>query len=399
MKSFNIKKVIVIIVACMLLSSLGTLFVSNKIEENKYCEVEQIYDYVFDAGTYTDLDYEYAEQYFLDHYDNYGGGCTAVAKVNKAGEMLIGRNMDLNISNKAAYVFRTDVEGCYKTVNLMYTFRDYSPDRDEVLENGLPEEFSKVMPFFADDVLNEKGLYVEVNMRYGEFWPTGEPKYSCSGTNPDAEEKVYMFTLGRYIGEHCATVDEAIEYVKSLNVYSQDGYWNYCFLIADKTGHYGVLEFGLNEVIWNDYQPAQANFYIDETLQSFEELKAGLGRYSLVMEGRDAVETEEDMYKLMDDASYFQYYDYKNCKFDYRSENVGALAFATNDVLMDEKFKGLVTTLMDNMCDTVKALDRQALRDANEYWESAFTEVINCNKGTLFVRFFEDDDQYYNPSV
>ena len=386
------KNIIIAVVVTLIISSLSTLLVSNKIEENKFRKVDKIYDYVFDAGTYTDLDYDYASKYFLEHYDNYGGGCTAVAKVNSKGEMLVGRNMDLNISNKAAYVFRTDVEGCYKTVNLMYTFRDYSPDYEDVLENGLPEEFNKIMPFLADDVLNEKGLYVEVNMRYGEYWPTGEVKYSCSGTNPEAEEKVYMFTLSRYIGEHCATVEEAIEYVKSLNVFSQDGYWNYCFMIADASGHYGLLEFALNQVIWHDYQPAQANFYIDPTLQEFEELKAGVGRYNKVMEGIDAVESEEDMFKLIDSASYFQFYDPENCQFDYRSENVGALAFASYDVCMDENYKDFLDAAMSQMSMEVKSKTRQQLRDANEYWESAFTEVINCNNRTLFVRFYEDDN-------
>ena len=393
------KNIIIAIVITMLLSSLSTYFVSKKIDESKYRGVEKIYEYVFDAGTYDELDYEFAEEYFKQHYDNYGGGCTAVAKVNKNNETIIGRNMDLNISNKAAYVFRTDVEGCYKTVNLMYTFRDYAPDYSDVLENGLDEEFSKIMPFLADDVLNEKGLYVEVNMRYGEFWPTGEPKFSCSGTNPSSDEKVYMFTLARYIGEHCATVKEALEYVKSLNVYSQNGYWNYCFLIADESGDYGVLEFGLNEVIWNDHQQAQANFYIDPNLQSIEELKAGVGRYNKVMEGIDAVESEEDMFKLIDSVTYFQFYDPENCQFDYRSENVGALAFSTYDVCMDDEYKPFIDEAMSQMSNTVKSLDRQQLRNANEYWESAFTEVINCNKRTLFVRFYEDDNLTLNLTV
>ena len=384
-----------------LLTLLATLLIAVSLtgcQKEKTVKLKEVYDHVFDAGTYTELDYDYAEQHFKEHYDNYGGGCTAVAKVNKAGDTIIGRNMDLNISNKAAYIFRTDVKGCYKTVNLMYTFRDYSPDYEVAKETGLTGEFAKMMPFFADDVLNEKGLYVEVNMRYGEFWPNGEPKFCCSGTNPDSDTDVYMFTLSRYIGEHCASVDEAIEYVKTLNVYSQNGYWNYCFILADATGHYGLLEFAMNEVIWHDMQQAQANFYIDPLLQEIEQYRAGVGRYDAVMAGIDAVESEEDMFNLMDSVSYFQFYDYKNCKFDWRSENVGALAFATNDVVMDDYFKEYLESSMEAMSLEVKSKDRQQLRDANEYWESAFTEVINCNKRTLFVRFFEDDNMTYTLS-
>ena len=350
-----------------------------------------VYDYVFDAGTYTALDYDFADAYFAEEYDNYAGGCTAVAKVNEAGDTIIGRNMDLNISNKAAYIMRTDVEGCYKTLGLAYTFRDISPDYAEVRENGLPDTFAKVLPFMADDVLNEKGLYIEINMRFGEFWPTGDSKFSCPGTNPDSDTRVYMFQLPRYIGEHCATVEEAVEYAKTLNVYSKDGYWNYCFLIADATGHYGVLEFGANQMIWLDGQQAQANFYLSEELAEIQELKCGVGRYDKVMAGIDAVQTREDMFALMDSVSYFQFYDPENCQFDYRSENMGAVPFATYDILMEEENRPLIDEALLEIHDYVSTLSRQELQNANEYWESAFTEVVNCNERSLFVRFFEDE--------
>ena len=386
------KKILSVILA---VTFIANIFVACSIEKRSKIELKEVYEYVFDVGTIKSLDYDYAEEWFKNNYDNYGGGCTAVAKVNDAGDTIIGRNMDLNISNKAAYILRTDVKDCYKTVGLMYTFRDYAPDYKDVKENGLPEEFSKVLPFLSDDVLNEKGLYVEVNMRNGEFWPDGKAKFSCSGTNPNSDERVYMFALPRYIGEHCATVDEALEYVKGLDVYSQDGYWNYCFIIADKTGRYGLLEFAQNKVLWHEGQQAQANFYVDKEMNEIESFKTGIGRYNKVMEGIDAVKTEDDMFKLMDSVSYFQVYDIENCQFDYRSENVGALSYATNDFVMDKENQKIIEAVMKENGAYVRSLTRQQLRDANEFWESAFTEVVNCNKRTLFVRFYEDDKKTF----
>ena len=362
-------------------------------KEEKKISLTEVYDYVFDVGTYEELDYDYAAEFFKSHNDNWGGGCSAIAKVLDDGTTIVGRNMDLNISNKAAYIFRTDVKDCYPTINLAYTFRDYSPDYKVVKEKGLPEDFAKLLPFIADDVLNSEGLYVEVNMRNGEFWPTGEAKFSCSGTNPSSDTRVYMFELTRYIGEHCASVDEAIEYVRTLDVYSQDGYWNYCFLMADKTGHYGVLEFASNQVIWNDYAQSQTNFYLDPLVNYAEELKAGVGRYNTLMAGIDNVKSEEDMFNLIDSVSYFQVYDPYNCKFDVRGENVGVLPFATYDLLMAEENREFVMEGVEAVGSYVRTLNRQELQDANEYWESSFTEVINCNERSLFVRFFEDDNR------
>ena len=369
-----------------------SLFGCNE-KQTSQIELQEVFDHVYDIGTFTSLDYEYANEYFAKENDNWGGGCSAIAKTLDNGQTIVGRNMDLNISNKAAYIFRTDVKDCYKTINLVYTFRDISPDYDEIQTKGLSEEFTKVLPFMADDVLNEKGLYIEVNMRNGEFWPTGESKFSCKGTNPNSDTRVYMFEIARYVGEHCATVDEAVEYVKTLNVYSKDGYWNYCFLIADASGHYGVLEFVNDYVIWNDYQPAQTNFYVNKLANYAEELKCGKGRYDVLMNGIDKVQTEEDMFELMDSVTYYQVYDPYNCNFDPRSENVGVMPFATYDMIMQDEYKEIIYEAINVVGKEVLSLTRQQQQDKNEYWESSFTEVINCNEKTLFVRFFEDDSR------
>lgn len=360
-------------------------------EDVPHRDVEQIFEYVFDAGTYTKLDYEYAKNYFAKENDNYGGKCSAIAKTLENKQTIVGRNMDLNISNRCAYVVRTKVKDCYETLGLTYTFRDVSPQYEVVKENGIDGDFAKVLPFMADDVLNSEGLYIEINMRNGEFWPTGEPKFSCSGTNPESNERVYLFEIPRYVGEHCATVDEAIEYVKTLNVYSKDGYWNYCFLMADATGHYGLLEFAMNEVIWHDYQPCQTNFYIDENLQEIEELKCGVGRYEYLMSHINDVKDENDMFNLMDDVTYYQVYDPANSKYDVLSEDVGVLPYCSYSFLLENREK--VLDLMQTYGDQVRAMSRQQQQADNTYWESSFTEVINCNNKTLHVRFFEDNNK------
>ena len=360
-------------------------------EEVPHKDITEIFDYVFDAGTYTELDYEYARNYFAKEYDNYGGKCSAIAKTLDSGETIVGRNMDLNISDRCAYVVRTKVKDCYETLGLVYTFRDVSPRYDEAIKDGLNGDFAKVLPFMADDVLNTEGLYVEINMRNGEFWPTGDPKFSCSGTNPESDERVYMFELPRYIGEHCATVDEAIEYVKTLNVYSKDGYWNYCFIMADATGHYGLLEFAIDQVIWHDYQPCQTNFYVDKDIQSIEDLRCGVGRYDYLMSHIDEVRNEADMFNLMNDVTYYQVYDPSTAKYDVLSEDVGVLPFITYDYALENR--ELILEYMQAYGDQVRSMSREQQQIENTYWESSFTEVINCNNRTLLVRFFEDNNK------
>lgn len=385
-------KLLLFVLAAALLISCTGCSQSGKAGGKDHLAVSKIYDYVMDAGTYTELDYDYAEKYFAEHNDNWGGACTAVAKTTDNGTMLIGRNMDLVISNKAAYVVRTAVEGCYETVGLTYTYREYSPDYEYVLENGVEQEFARLIPFFSEDVLNSEGLYIEVNMRNSDFWPDGAPKYSCSGTNPESDHRVYVFTLPRYIGEHCATVDEALEYVKTLDLYTVDGYWNYCFMMADATGHYGLLEIAQNKVIWHEGQQAQANFYIDEELAAIEDYQCGVGRYETVMAGIDAVQTRDEMFKLMDSVTYSRSYFPDTCPYDPRSEFIDQYPHWTYAYVAAEENRDEVISAIKGEGEWMKSMSRQEQRDACYFWESSFTEVINCNDRTLFVRFYEDDD-------
>ena len=165
------------------------------------------------------------------------------------------------------------------------------------------------------------------------------------------------------------------------------------YLVADASGHYGVLEFVNDYVIWNDYQPAQTNFYVNKLANYAEELKCGKGRYDVLMNGIDKVQTEEDMFELMDSVTYYQVYDPYNCNFDPRSENVGVMPFATYDMIMQDEYKEIIYEAINVVGKEVLSLTRQQQQDKNEYWESSFTEVINCNERTLFVRFFEDDSR------
>lgn len=393
------KKIIIIFIPIILLiialSFVGYNYYKNHTNDNKNTEMKEekhaikmIFDNVLDAGTYKKVDYNVASEFNKKLYDNWGG-CTAIAK-NIGDNTIIGRNMDLTVSDKSAYVFKTNIKGKYKTLNLAYTYRDYAPDYADAI-NGLEDKFYNILPFISDDVLNEKGLYIEVNMRNGE-----EDKFSCSGTNPDSNEKVYMFSLPIYIGLNCSTVEEALEYVKSLNIYSKKGYWNYAFMIADSTGRHGILEFAQNKILWNEGENAQANFYINEEMSKINELKAGVGRYNYVKEHIDEVNNKEDMFNLMDKVKYSGTY-VNNPNFDVRSEFVGVKENWTYDYVMDEANQNEINEYLNKIRQFIETATREDKKKM-EAWESSFTEVIDIKERTIKVRFFEDENKIYTLS-
>ena len=399
------KKALFLVLALIMILAAGC----SADNSAKLTELEK---YVFEVDEYTSLDYDAADDFYAKLNDNWGGGCSAVSKMVD-GHRLVGRNMDQCISNKCVYIIRTDA-GKFKTLGLVYTHRDYSPDYEEVVSNGISDEFYKVLPFMCDDVLNDAGLHIEINMRHGEYWPNGADKFACEGTNPESSDRVYMFELPRYIGENCATVEEAKQYVSTLNVYSQNYYWNYCFIISDSLGHSSLLEFSSNEVCWLDEESldsydwldvygtkaiAQANFYLNESAWQIQDIKSGEGRYIALQNGIDAVNSRSDMYDLMRKVQYSSYYlDYDECKnnhFDPRSETLGELPWATYDLVFDPDFEETARQLINESNDQIRSLSRQEKQDINEYWESIFTEVVDVNSQEIFVRIFENEEMLY----
>ena len=399
------KKILTVLLVLCLMTLTGC-------EKNYKSKLTQLDKYVFEVDEYKELDYKTADAFYAKTNDNWGGGCSAISKMID-NHRVIGRNMDQSISNKCVYIIRTDA-GKYKTFGLVYTHRDYSPDYDEVVSKGLSEEFYKSLPFMCDDVVNDAGLHIEINMRHGEYWPNGEDKFACEGTNPESQQRVYMFEIPRYIAENCATVQEAKEYVKTLDVYSQDHYWNYCFIVSDSLGHSSLLEFAFNEIYWLDEENlddyywldvydtkaiAQANFYLNGEAWLAQDIKSGEGRYIAMQEGIDDVNSRSDMYDLMRKVQYSSYYlDYDECKenhFDPRSETIGEVKWAVYDLIMHPDFEDIARQTINEYTSEVRKLSREEKQAINEYWESIFTEVVDVNNKEIFVRLFENEEMLY----
>lgn len=352
------------------------------VNHDKHHDVRVLYRGVIDAGTFRKIDYSYEDKLNSKRYDNWGG-CTAVAtRIND--NTIIGRNMDLTISDKAAYVFKTDIYEKYKTLNLAYTYRDYAPDFFDAA-NDLNNDFYNYLPFISDDILNEKGLYIEVNMRNAEA-----SGFASSGTNPNSKERTYIFSLPIYLGLNAANIDEALSYLDTLNIYTKDGYWNYAFLLADATGRYGVLEFSENKWYWNENQNAQANFYITPELNEKSVMKTGVGRYNYVREHVKDVTNKEDMFNLMNSVKYSKTYD-ADALFDVRSEYVGVEPHWTYDYVMDSANTDVIEYIeyMRSLSPTLSRDDRKPLGA----WESSFKEVVDINRRSIDIRFFEDDEK------
>lgn len=304
--------------------------------------------YVIDVDEHTNFDFEKALAYSNARYDKWAklkrGACSALGTRTNKGDVLIGRNLDLTVSQYPCYVTHVNpVDGFkYKTINFTYDELFLEGDTYATLQkkDRIIDEYYNALPLLASDSFNEKGLYIEYNMRAFEDYMI------CSGTNPQCKNRICTISLPYIVAANCETVKEAIDYIKNdISVYtmldkSVASGWNLCFMIGDATGEYGLIEIARNEVMYLPYQHGQGNYYITPKWNVLSENQSGYGRLQFGIERIDQVQSEDDMSALMekimwrneilnieyatqDENGHVQFKDKDgNPSLDWRSDNV-----------------------------------------------------------------------------
>ncbi len=357
-----------------------------------------IKDYLAEIPVYKKLDYNYAQEYFKTNPIK-AGGCSAVVKdidSTASSHLIVGRNMDFAFSKKCAYIVRTAEPNKYKTLGLAYATADVSPDFNDVEKHGITNKWYKIAPFFCTDVINEKGLYCEIDMRNIEKNKDGSSKFRCSGTNPSTGVDVHMVALTRFIVNNCKDVKEAIDYVQNnINVYNKEEDWNFSFMLADARGNYGLLEFGYNKVYWKQGQSAQTNYFLNGKLADDSKQKFGIGRYQYILENLPNVEDSLGMYDLMNQLSYSNVYKGRECPFDMRSEAYEVLGMTYEEV-MDPEREEEVYGKIDKLLAQLKEMSEEEKRKLPWYWQSTFTNVVDIPSRSFHLRIFENEDYIFD---
>lgn len=317
-----------------------------KTVNHKYENFTDLGDYVIDCDRHRNFDFEKARRFTAERADLFRHfACSALATKTDRGDVLIGRNLDLTISQFPCYITHLRY-GKYETINFTYDEMSGTvPRYGELLRKGeIDADFYNALPMLASDSMNEKGLYLEYNMR--EY----EPQFFCAGTNPGAT-RVCSVSLPFLVASHCATVDEALRYMREeLDIYTiaddtiASG-WNLCLVIGDAAGSYGLIEIANDEIKYLPYQNGQGNYYIYPAFNVTSRGQSGYGRLQFGLERIDRVQSEEDMAALMekimwrgeildipyayrDDAGHICFSsdaEHKTPSLDWRSDNVKKL--------------------------------------------------------------------------
>ena len=268
----------------------------------KYDNFTDLGDYVILCDPIENFDFDAGLAFVNANADKVSpnGGCTALGTKTDAGDVIIGRNLDLTVSQYPCYITRMNY-GKYETLNLTYDELGLSPKYKDRLEMGYIEpEYLNALPFMAADSMNSEGLYVEYNMR------AYESDLVCFGTNPNAPLRVCTLSLPFIVTSNCATIDEALTFIREqLDIYtirdkSFANGWNLCFMMGDATGNYGLLEIANDEVKFLPQQHGQGNYYIYPAFNAISREQSGYGRLEFGIERIDKIQNDEDMAEMME---------------------------------------------------------------------------------------------------
>ena len=387
-------------------------------------------DYLIWLDDFKSADLEAAVAYAQVVSDSMEGGfCTACVRKNSAGEVLIGRNNDMEVSRDPAYIYTTSC-GKYKTLSLRFLSPDLYTYEQFKAEGYKDEKFINLLGFTATDAINSEGLYVEMNGR-----EKGDTFYN-TGTNP-GKPRARVDMLPNLIAQNCATVKEAIKFVKNeLDVFSapvtdEEGFTEFGYLMGDATGEYGILEIAADQVYFLPYQNGQGNYYLNPICNAVDVTGDGYGRFARLLEGLEEIETQEEMFHHMEKAMWRDailyadntYID-ENGKihfvddqgepiFDWRTDIFLSMVEETwgeeaaplhgktvREMMYPENAENVLKFCKDlfvnngykEMLLQYYAGNEDPLRDCGEIMTTGMRISANCQKKNIIVQFFEKEN-------
>ena len=216
--------------------------------------------------------------------------CSTFYAETPEGGYMLGRNLDNQTTDLA--VVRTNPKDGYASVsvvNLSFLGYNESYTPDKLLDriNTL------AAAYFPLDGVNEKGLAI------------GVLQLQAPATAQETGKTDVGTTLAiRAMLDNCATVDEAVEFLRSVDMYAA-AKGCYHFQIGDATGKSVVVSYVGNDIIVTEADGfiAATNFYLHDV--PFEYEKQGTDRYEILektLTEKNSVLTLEEGMNLLNAA-------------------------------------------------------------------------------------------------
>lgn len=288
------KKVLVVvlfILLCLVVSSC------KKSDKDKMYEISKVNEYLYELD-YNDYRFDTNLEMVTSVEDF---GCSSVKNGN-----FYGRNFDFVFNNVPEYVVKVaSKEGRHASVGVTIVSGIHAGDK-------ILEEYSnkfELIPNFMLDGINDAGVVASINV------VSKSDTAPITGTNPGAED-IHLMHIIRFILDNAGSADEAVELLKSKNIYGDIGsQYNLHYMVADKDKTY-VIEMIDNKMVYEEKKgndQVLTNFYVN--MNDLPEHIYGYERYNILKNNYNEGNTLEGMWNLMKRVRFSNAY-----RFDQKEE-------------------------------------------------------------------------------
>ena len=376
-----------------------------------------IADYLY-AVEYDDYDFQanlqYSNSTLLPSYP----ACSEVRKGN-----FVGRNLDWYINNDASAVIKVNhTDDHYASIGMVGCCPAFSND---LAKSGLYNDIYKYLPFKTVDGINEKGLYIGVNVM-----PTGETSFDsdtwepyafghgAAHTNPSSDMHYCVNYLVRVVLDRAGSVEEAkkvidgIDWCEPINFpaegYTQSFHW----LICDANQSV-VLEFMDNKAVYttapSKTEPSLGNIMTNFTncLREKDIIQicgCGLERWYMLHDSYASTpETFEGFQNLMSSVWYSQAYTIDPASHDFWFTEWYECGIPSYEMYRNYSLCEN-TEFVTSLRNYLKIFDDKSQWhvDNSELWYTTHTSVYDLSSKTLRVLVHEGRDEqktYYEASL
>lgn len=409
-------KKILTIAAAVLMIAASACKKDEPTSGSKYANTP-IADYLYGVE-YDDYDLEANIEFSNSNYLPSAAACTEVRKGN-----FVGRNLDWYINTDASAIIRMNhTEDHYASIGMVGCFSSFSND---LAKSGIKDDTYKYLPFKTTDGINEKGLYIGVNVA-----PTGETSFDPStwepyayghgaaNTNPASDMHYVVNYLVRIVLDRAGSVDEAKKVIDSINWtepanfpaegYSQAFHW----LICDASKSV-ILEFLDNKAVYTEApsltEPSLGNIMTNFTNAIYakgliQECACGLERWDIINGNYASTpETFEGFQNLMKKVWYSNTYTIDPSTHDFwftEWYDIGIPSpklYKNFELCESESFLKAVANMADMYNDPANWHVA-----GTQLWYTTHTSIYDLKNKTLRVLVHEGRDsqkEYYEASL
>ena len=284
----------------------------------------------------------------------------------------VGRNFDFFMKSTPTFVVRTTAgEGRYATLGV----GRLTGINCATVDAGLSQEQLDILPWALLDGMNEKGLVVNSNVVPKADW--GEIPHT--GTKSGATE-LNAFFLIRPILDNCATVDEAVAYLKEFNITPfPSGKMDLHYMISD-TEKTCVVEFFNNEMLVKE-QTVMTNYFLNT--ENTPKYPIGWERAQTLRAHYDEGSTMEGMYQLMQRVRYTNAYYVANGWYS----DLGLTYEQLQNV--SEEAKAYLQATEAEYGEELNYVKENGFREETEWWDTVHTSIYDISAGKLWVTVHE----------